>query len=121
MANALNWFELAATDINRAAKFYCTVLDIELNPAEMMKGFMMVMFPAEDGVGGGVVQGEGYSPSAEGAVVYLNGGEDLSVPLGRVVGAGGQVIAPKTDIGEFGFIAFFIDSEGNRVGLHSMA
>jgi predicted enzyme related to lactoylglutathione lyase len=53
-------------------------------------------------------------------MVYLSGGEDLSAPLGRVEAAGGKVVMPKTSIGEHGFCAMFLDTEGNRVGLHSM-
>lgn len=120
MTNALNWFEIPASDIERATKFYTQIFEIELIPAEMDDYGSMGMFPAEDGVGGGVVQGEGYQPSTEGSVVYLNAGEDLNNVLNRVEGAGGQVVLPKTSIGENGFIAYFIDSEGNRVGLHSM-
>ena len=52
--------------------------------------------------------------------VYLNGGDDLNIPLGRVEAAGGKIIMPKTDIQENGFIAQFIDTEGNRVAFHSM-
>ena len=120
MANALNWFEIPAANYERARKFYETIFATELIPMEGMEGFQMGMFPAEDGVGGGVIQGEGYVPSAEGSVVYLNGGDDLSEVLSRVEGAGGQVVMPKTSIGENGFVAYFLDSEGNRVGLHSM-
>jgi predicted enzyme related to lactoylglutathione lyase len=120
MANALNWFEIPALDYGRAEKFYNTILATELVPMEGMEGFQMGMFPAEDGVGGGVIQGEGYKPSLEGAIVYLNAGDDLNGVLGRVEAAGGQVIVPKTSIGENGYFAFFKDSEGNRVGLHSM-
>ena len=120
MANALNWFEIPASDIERATKFYNAIFAIEMAPFDAMEGFQMVMFPAEDGVGGGIVQGEGYTPSAEGSLVYLNGGDDLSDVLGRVEAAGGQVVLPKTSIGENGFMAYFKDSEGNRVGLHSM-
>ena len=121
MTNALNWFEIPASDIERATKFYNTILNVELIPVEMGDGYTMGMFPAEDGVSGAVIQGEGYTPSAEGSLIYLNGGEDLNNVLNRVEGAGGQVVGPKMDIGENGFAAFFIDSEGNKVGLHSMA
>ena len=85
-----------------------------------MPGFKVAQLPSEEGVGGAVVQGEGYAPRAEGTLVYLNGGDDLSAVLGRVEAAGGQVVMPKTSIGENGFAAFFQDTEGNRVGLHSM-
>jgi predicted enzyme related to lactoylglutathione lyase len=120
MPNALNWFEIPATDIKRAVKFYSTILDVDLEVLEPMPGFQMAMFPAEDGVGGDIVQGEGYTPSTEGSIVYLDGGEDLAVALAKVEGAGGQVLVPKTDIGENGFFAYFLDTEGNKVGLHSM-
>jgi len=120
MANALNWFEIPASDIKRAMKFYSTIFGVEMSSMEAMPGFTMAMFPAEDGVGGAVLQGEGYTPSTEGTLVYLNGGEDLSAVLNKVEGAGGQVLMPKTDIGENGFMAFFKDTEGNKVGLHSM-
>ncbi|MGB3717066.1 MAG: VOC family protein [Candidatus Promineifilaceae bacterium] len=121
MANALNWFEIPATDIKRAIKFYNSIFVTELVSMEGTDGIPMGMFPAEDGVTGAVIAGEGYVPSAKGSVVYLNGGEDLNDVLNRVEAAGGQVVLAKMDIGENGFVAFFMDSEGNRVGLHSMA
>ncbi len=119
MANALNWFEIPATDYERAVKFYNAVLATELQPWDMPDGSKMAMFPAEDGVSGAVIEAEGYTPSTEGSVIYLNAGPDLSDALGRVEAAGGKVLVPKTDIGENGFFAFFLDSEGNKVGLHS--
>jgi predicted enzyme related to lactoylglutathione lyase len=120
MANAVNWFEIPATDLKRATKFYGTIFGVEMSSMEAMPGFTMAMFPAEDGVGGALLQGEGYAPGTEGTLVYLNGGEDLSTVLNKVEGAGGQVLMPKTDIGENGFVAYFKDTEGNKVGLHSM-
>lgn len=122
MKNALNWFEIPAADYGRAEKFYNAIFATELVRMVGMEGYQMGMFPAEEGgVGGGVIQGEGYVPSAEGSLVYLNGGDDLSVVLGRVEAAGGQVILPKTSIGENGFMAYFLDTEGNKVALHSMS
>lgn len=123
MTNALNWFEIPAVDFQRAEKFYSTIFDTELAPMKGIKhlGLQMSTFPhGEDGVGGGVIKGEGYVPSAEGTVVYLNAGDDLNVVLSRVEAAGGQVLLPKTSIGRQGYMAFFLDTEGNKVGLHSM-
>ena len=124
MANVISWFEIPAKDFQRACNFYSQVLggtvmvhDDEQSPLQM--GFLPGFEPG-NGVGGAVVHGESYVPSREGSVVYLNGGDDLSEPLSRVEAAGGQVVVPKTDIGENGFIAHFIDTEGNRVALHSM-
>ena len=68
------------------------------------------------------MQGEGYVPSAEGAMIYLNGNPNLDDPLSRVEAAGGQVIQPKTQITEdIGYMAIVLDSEGNRIALHSNA
>lgn len=120
MANAVNWFEIPVSDFQRAEKFYNTILAVDLVSMEASEGYRMGMFPAEAGVGGALMQGEGYVPSAEGTIVYLNGGDDLSIALNRVEAAGGQVIVPKTSIGENGYFAFFMDTEGNKVGLHSM-
>ena len=121
MANALNWFEIPVTDLGRAKAFYEKVLGTELIDFEM-DGHKEVMFPAADGVGGGLVKSESweYVPSRNASVIYLNGGDDLSVPLDKVEAAGGEVIQDKMSIGENGFIALFVDSEGNRVGLHSV-
>ena len=124
MANALNWFEIPVTDLGRAKAFYEKVLDTELIDAQEMdeSGMEMAMFPASDGVGGGLVKSESweYVPSRTASLIYLNGGDDLSVPLSKVEAAGGEVIQDKMGIGENGFIALFVDSEGNRVGLHSV-
>lgn len=120
MANAINWFEIPVTNMDRALKFYGTIFGIDMDTMEGMPGMTMAMFPAEDGVGGALVHAEGYKPSQDGTVVYLNGGDDLSKVLDKVEGAGGKVVIPKTDIGENGFFAHFVDIEGNRVALHSM-
>jgi uncharacterized protein len=121
MANAVNWFEIPVTDIARATRFYSTIFGQEFKIEEATPGFQMAQLAYEDGVGGALVQGDGYVPSAHGTLVYLNGGEDLSTVLDRVEAAGGQVLTPKMDIGEHGFAAFFVDSEGNKIGLHSLA
>jgi len=120
MANAVNWFEIPAANLKRAIKFYSEILDAELQPMEN-NGLQMAFFPAQDnGVGGCVTYGNGNKPNAEGTLVYLNGGEDLAKPLGRVEKSGGKILMPKTPIGPNGFMAIFSDSEGNRVAFHSM-
>lgn len=119
MKNWISWFEIPATDINRARNFYGSILGIEFHTIEMM-GTQMAMFPTES-AGGAIVQGADYTPSSDGAVVYLNAGDDLDTPLRKVENAGGKVIVPKTHIGdEMGYFAMFIDTEGNKVALHSM-
>ena len=121
MANAVNWFEIPVSDIDRAKQFYGTILDVTLEDYPFAEAHKMAMIPAENGVGGALLQGEGYAPSHDGALVYLNGGDDLKVVQDRIAAAGGKVLQEKMSIGENGFVAFFEDAEGNRVGLHSMA
>lgn len=120
MINALNWFEIPATNIERAVKFYSAILGVDIPIGEAMSGYKMAMFPIEGGVGGAILQGEGYTPSMSGSVVYLNGGDDLGQILAKVEPAGGQVLMAKMNIGQYGFVGFFADSEGNKVGLHSL-
>jgi len=120
--NSLNWFEIPVADINRAKKFYESIFDIKMDESEMM-GMKMAFFPSENmngKVSGGLVQGPMHKTSSDGAKVYLNGNPDLSVALSKIEKAGGKVVMPKTKISdEIGHMAFFIDSEGNNVALHS--
>lgn len=120
MAHALSWFEIPVNDMDRAAKFYGTILDTELKQMDF-QGTPHTFLPYSDGsIGGALINGAPMAPSREGTMVYLNGGHDLSNILNRVADAGGKVETPKTHLGEeIGHIAVFEDSEGNRVGLHS--
>ena len=121
MANAINWFEIPAANFERARKFYNTILARELH-VEEMQGIKMAMMMDENpsSVGGAICHGDMYKPSADGAVIYLNGGNDLDEPLARVEAAGGKVVLPKTQISpEIGYMAYFMDTEGNRMAFHS--
>lgn len=123
MVTTLNWFELPAKDFKRATAFYAAVLDakIHIDPSPNMQYAYLPSDPQKGGFGGAIACGENFVPAMTGTTVYLDGGNDLSVPLSRVEGAGGKVILPKTAIGENrGFIALFIDTEGNKVGFHSL-
>ncbi len=121
MANALNWFEIPVMDFSRAKTFYEKVLDIAIEPMAMGPVTMGMLSSDQNAVGGAIVQGDGGSPAKNGTLVYLNGGDDLAPFLARVEEAGGTIVVPKTEIGnDFGFFAHFIDTEGNKVGLHSM-
>ncbi len=115
--NALNWFEVSATDLNRAKNFYEQVLDIKMEVQEM-NGTQMAYFP-QDGSSGAIAVGPNNTPSATGSRIYFNGNPDLNHALGRVEAAGGKVLMPKTQIGNAGHIAIFLDTEGNNVALHS--
>ena len=121
MKNAISWIEIPVTDFDRAKEFYGVIYGqtIEEMPFPMGKYGVLPHNEGEHGCGGGIVQMEGMKPGVDGPTVYLNGGEDLSGPLAKVEGAGGKIIMPKTEIGENGFMAQFIDTEGNRLALHS--
>ena len=120
LKSAINWFEIPVADIERAKKFYEAVLGSEINLVEMGESRMGFLSHDQGATGGAIVQGPGYTPSDQGTLVYLNGGDDLNPALARVGPAGGEVLAEKFSIGENGFIAYFRDPEGNKVALHSM-
>ena len=118
MENLVVWFDIPVKNLNRAMEFYGKVLGVKLQ--RMEQPVPMAFFPFTPGVASGdLVESKEISPSKQGTTVYLNGGRDLAGPLGRVEATGGKVLQKKTAIGEHGFIAFFEDTEGNRVGLHS--
>jgi predicted enzyme related to lactoylglutathione lyase len=120
MANAINWFEIPAKNLDRACSFYGAVLNGEIHQQEIVGTRMGFLPHGQQEVGGALVEGDGYEPSESGPLVYLNGGQDLSDPLGRVEQAGGKVVLPKTKISdEIGYMAIFKDSEGNKVAFHS--
>lgn len=123
MKNAINWFEIPVKNFERAKAFYSTIMDgeiVEMPHPEFKYG----MLPADmenGGIGGGIVEGPGFEPSDKGSLIYLNGGDDLSVPLSKVEKAGGVILLPKTSLGPNGFMASFMDTEGNRIAFHSMS
>lgn len=119
--NAINWFEIPTADFTRATRFYEQILATSLHIDNSFEGIRMAIFPHEDAsVGGALVDMPQAKPNADGARLYLNGGEDLGPILDRVTSAGGQVVMPKTFLREdIGYVGLFADSEGNVVGLHS--
>jgi predicted enzyme related to lactoylglutathione lyase len=125
MDNAISWFEIPATDLSRAQKFYESIFGITMVPMDL-PNIKMRMFPIDDpmkGIGGAVVDSNGFhKPSAtDGTLVYLNGNPDVQQVLDKVIPAGGTIMVPKTEISpEYGFMAVIQDTEGNRIGLHSV-
>jgi predicted enzyme related to lactoylglutathione lyase len=122
MANAINWFEIPVKNFKKAKIFYEKIFGTKMQPMEAM-GMKSAFFPAdmEKGhIGGCIIEGKGYEPTKKGSLIYLNGGTELSVVLSKVEKAGGKIVLPKTAIGQNGFMAHFLDTEGNKVGLHSM-
>jgi len=119
LKNFVNWFEIPAYSFDRAVIFYNSIYQIKMETTEI-NGYSMGFFPAKNGIGGAVVCGEGCAPNTTGPLLYLNGGKDLDVVLSKIEGAGGRIIMPKTLINEaVGYFALFIDTEGNRLALHS--
>ena len=125
MQNAISWFEIPTTDINRAQKFYETIFGISMIPVEM-PNIKMRMFPLDDmmtQVGGALVDSGGFHKTSvtDGPLIYLNANPDVQNVLDKVETAGGKIMVPKTEISpEYGNMAVFIDTEGNRVALHSV-
>jgi predicted enzyme related to lactoylglutathione lyase len=122
--NAVSWFEIPAIDINRAQKFYEAIFDIQMISLDMPQ-LQMRLFPIESpmNIGGAICySGDFYKPSAEsGPLVYLNGNPDVQNVLDKIEAAGGKIVIPKTQISpEYGYMAVFLDTEGNRMALHSV-
>src|SRR5262245_9796231 len=117
--HAINWFELAVEDLDRARRFYETVLGTQLRPESGDARMMLFPSGGADAVGGALVKDARRKPGAVGTLVYLNANGKLDECAGRIEKAGGKVVLPKTDIGEPGHIVLLLDTEGNQVGLHA--
>jgi len=120
--NSLNWFEIPATDLPRAKHFYQVAFSLHMEDMSF-PSMEMAGFPGDMGngkVSGALVKSPYHIPSADGAVIYLNANPDMTEVIERISANGGQVIMGKTQITpEIGYMALFIDTEGNRVALHS--
>ena len=124
MKNAVSWFEIPTKDLSRAQKFYEAIFGFKMIPLEVAQ-LKMRMFPIEDssGIGGALVYNEQFykSSATDGALVYLNANPDVQNVLDKIEAAGGKILVPKTLISpDYGHMAMFTDTEGNRVALHSV-
>lgn len=121
MENYVSWFEIPVSDFPRAKNFYSQVLEAEITEVEMM-GSLMGMLPSDgQNVSGAIVKGDDYEPAKVGSLIYLNGQNNITAMLERVEAAGGTVILGKTPISEeFGYFGLFLDTEGNKMAIHSM-
>jgi predicted enzyme related to lactoylglutathione lyase len=124
MAEKLNpviWFEIPVENMERGKAFYEAVFGQKLTLLEMGPR-QMAMFSMEmgiPGIGGALVKEEHFVPAYAGTIVYFSVA-DITGTLNKVVANNGKELIPKTSIGEYGFCAYFEDSEGNRIGLHTM-
>ena len=119
--NMVVWFEIPVSDMERAKTFYEHVFEVSINVVDF-GGLLMGWFPDRGeahGANGTLIKQESYIPSQEGALIYFNS-DDVQNEISRVEAAGGKIYQPKTQISpEHGYMAVFIDTEGNRVALHS--
>jgi uncharacterized protein len=120
MLGNATWFEIPTADFDRAIRFYETVFQVKLRRENI--GGELAVFPGDDNsVSGALVHQQGYVPSLTGAAIYLAAGDDLAPVLARAAANGGKVLLPKTALPPgMGHFAHMQDSEGNRIGLHSM-
>jgi len=123
-SNPVGWFEIYVQDMSKAQAFYQSVLGVELSklgdPTDMSTE--MMAFPMEmegAGAAGALVRMEGFPSGGNSTLVYFTC-EDCANEVARVEKAGGRVEREKMSIGEYGFIALALDTEGNMFGLHSM-
>lgn len=122
MKTAVSWFEIPAKKLSRAKKFYESVFEIEMIDLALDSDLKMTMFPVkEGGIGGALCEhSEWYKPSMEGTLVYLAANSNLQKILDRIEKNGGKILRDKTKISdEYGYMAIFRDTEGNRLALHS--
>lgn len=121
--NMVGWFEIPVSDMDRAKMFYETVFNVDIAINDF-GGVLMGWFPFEEGKPGSagtLIKQDSYIPSKEGTLVYFIS-ENVQLELDRVEAAGGEIYQPKTQISpEHGWMGVFIDSEGNRIALHSNA
>ena len=121
--NAINWFEIPVRDMDRAQKFYETLLGAPLRREAMGPNTLAVFsYDEGSGIGGCLFGGESApEPSKGGTLVYLNAEPTLDTVLARVEVAGGRISTPPVKLpGDMGVFAHITDTEGNRVGLHAL-
>lgn len=120
--NSINWFEIPVMDMQRAKHFYQTIFSIHMEDQDM-SGMPMALFPYKPGsglVGGALVKSEMHNPNEGGIIIYLNANPSIQLVLDKIESEGATVVLQKTLISEdIGYMAFFIDTEGNKVGLHA--
>ena len=119
MSNQIVWADIPVKDLDRAVKFYSAVLGAPVKK-EALPGVTIGILPHNDGeVGGCLFKSESDEPSAKGPLLYLNANGRLDQAIAAAESNGGKVLQPKHPIGSYGSRAIVLDSEGNRVALHS--
>jgi predicted enzyme related to lactoylglutathione lyase len=120
--NPVGWFEIYVQNMARAKKFYESVFQVKLEKLESGIDLEMWNFPSSMenfGASGALVKMQGVPSGGNSTLVYFSCA-NCSIELGRIVASGGIIQKDKFPIGQYGFIALCIDTEGNMFGLHSM-
>lgn len=119
MVNPVCFFETPALDLDRAVAFYSAVFETTLERTTIgtTPSALFGYSPKQGGASGAIAQGPGHTPGITGVNVYFPA-TDLEATLARIESNGGSIHLHATPIGDLGTIAEFIDSEGNRIGLH---
>ena len=123
MTNMIAWFSIPSTDFDRAVKFYETIFDLKMDVHDADDGGKYAMFPGDPhkDVLGGITQDPTFAPSDDGVRVYLNANGVMDDVLARIPNAGGEVLTPKTSMGEMCWYAIFRDTEGSSIAMYDMA
>ena len=119
MTNPVFYFEIPVRNMDRAISFYSKTFDMTFERQEI-DGNEMALFPYQpsgEGATGALAKGDSYKPSLKGTRVYFST-QDIDATLRNAISSGGRLIYPKTDTGDYGFVAEFEDSEGNCIALH---
>lgn len=121
MNNPVNWFEIYVQDMDRAKAFYESVFGVQLTKLESTEFDMWAFHMRQDGYGaaGSLIKMPGYPSGGNSTIVYF-GCEDCATEADRAAKSGGKIETPKKSIGQHGYMALVIDTEGNLIGLHSM-
>lgn len=120
MKNLISIVEIPTADFSRAITFYKSVLNVDFEEIDMDGTIMGIFLSEEEGTNVCLIKDEHIQPSADGTMVYFNTKTDLQPVLDKVEPNGGKVILSKTEISpDMGFFALFLDTEGNKIGLHS--
>jgi uncharacterized protein len=121
MKKTITWFEIPVKDFERALKFYQEITGIELEVKTMGGNPYGILPNSHEGVGGAITLWPGFEPSEHGVLIYLNANNNIEQVLEKVEKSGGKISTPKAFINEeYGYFATIIDTEGNKIGLHSL-
>jgi predicted enzyme related to lactoylglutathione lyase len=119
MSNAIVWCDIPVKDLDRAIKFYSDVLGQKVSKETFGEMSFGLLPHVGESVGGCLVVSDEAKPCADGPMIYLNCGGRLDAAIATVGKNGGKILQPKHQIGPHGFRAVILDSEGNRIALHS--